>query len=214
MINIDWNAFIKLPYWLAKPLSELDKFRVGCIAFWQRVNEILAWPGAQLDPMTAELALVHLLAWERDIEQIPQETEQLYRIRVKYALKFAKGAGSIDGWHFMFKKLGVQILSIDERIEFIDWDIIRVQLIDSELSQSSQLIENIIRQYGRTCRRYELAVHNKVNAFLKTGNTLVQHDHTHITSPTQITGKNRINTNIKFGFINKISGISIAKETP
>ena len=214
MINVDWKLLIKIPYWLAKPLSDLDKLRHASIAFWQRLQTMLLWPAAQLDPMTAELALVHLLAWERDIEQIPQETEQLYRIRVKYALKFAKGAGSIDGWHFMFKKLGVQIISIDERIEFVDWDVIRVQLIDSELSQSSQLIENIIRQYGRTCRRYQLAVHNKVNVFLKTGNTLVQHDHTNIFSPTLITGKNTIKANIKFGFINKTSGISIAKETP
>jgi|GEM_PF-1303867 hypothetical protein len=157
MINIDWNAFIKLPYWLAKPLSELDKFRVGCIAFWQRLNEILAWPGAQLDPMTAELALVHLLAWERDIEQIPQETEQLYRIRVKYALKFAKGAGSIDGWHFMFKKLGVQWINIGERLSQTDWDIIDLQLLDSDLASRQALIDYICRKYGRTTRRYQLS---------------------------------------------------------
>ena len=55
--------------------------------------------GRQLDPMTAELEFVHLLAWERDIEQIPNETEQLYRTRVKYALKFAQGAGSKTGWY-------------------------------------------------------------------------------------------------------------------
>ena len=115
--------------------------------------------------MTAELELVHLLAWERDIEQLIGETETLYRTRVKYALKFAKGAGSKEGWCFMFNKLGIPTVSIDERMAHTDWDIIRLQLLDSDLAQSPKLIENIIKQYGRTCRRYEFANSNttKVN---------------------------------------------------
>ena len=96
-MNINWQALTKMPYWLARPASELDKLRQGAVIYWQRVADMLAWPAKQLDPMTAELELVNLLAWERDITQIPNETEQIYRTRVKYALQFAKGAGTKEG---------------------------------------------------------------------------------------------------------------------
>ncbi len=165
----EWDLLTKLPYWLAKPDSKLDKLRKGVVAFWMRVSELLTWPSKQLDPMTAELQIVHLLAWERDIEQIPQETEQLYRTRVKYALKFAKGAGSKEGWHFMFKKLGIPKISIDERMNNADWDVIRLQLLDSDLADSPKLIENIIKQYGRTCRRYEFATSNTTHTNVAVG---------------------------------------------
>ena len=98
---------------------------------------------------------MHLLAWERDITQIPQETEKLYRTRVKYALKFAKGAGSKDGWYYMFEKLGTPWITIDERVSETDWDVVSLQLLDSDLADRAGLIENITRQYGRTTRRYQ-----------------------------------------------------------
>jgi hypothetical protein len=154
-MSIDWKTITKMPYWLARPASELDKLRKGAVRFWQRVSEMLAWPAKQLDPMTAELALVHLLAWERDITQIPNETEQTYRIRVKYALQFAKGAGSKVGWTEMFEKLGMPWVTIDERLDDINWDVVSLLLIDADLADRSGLIDNICRQYGRTTRRYE-----------------------------------------------------------
>lgn len=155
LINANWNAITKLAYWLAKPASELDKLRKGAVLFWQRFSDILAWPVKQLDPMTAELELVHLLAWERDIKQIVNETETLYRTRVKYALKFAKGAGSKEGWYFMFEKLGTPWITIDERVSETDWDVVNLQLLDSDLADRAGLINNITRQYGRTTRRYQ-----------------------------------------------------------
>jgi len=154
-MNIDWHEITKLKYWLARPNSELDKLRQGAVLFWQRVSDMLAWPAKQLDPMTAELELVHLLAWERDITQIPNETEQTYRIRVKFALQFAKGAGTKNGWYYMFEKLGTPWITIDERVSATDWDVISLQLLDSDLAERNQLIDNICRQYGRTTRRYE-----------------------------------------------------------
>ncbi|WP_209327923.1 hypothetical protein [Pseudoalteromonas sp. PA2MD11] len=154
-MNIDWDAITKMPYWLARPASELDKLRKGAVRFWQRISEMLAWPAKQLDPMTAELDLVHLLAWERDITQIPNETEHTYRIRVKYALQFAKGAGSKSGWYFMFEKLGTPWITIDERFSEVDWDVVSLQLLDSDLAQRNNLIDSLCRQYGRTTRRYQ-----------------------------------------------------------
>ncbi|RPA50661.1 hypothetical protein EGC79_11255 [Shewanella vesiculosa] len=154
-MNIDWQAITKMPYWLARPGSELDKLRKGAVRFWQRLTEMLAFPSKQLDPMTAELAFVHLLAWERDIEQIPSETELMYRIRVKYALPFAKGAGSKTGWLDMFEKLGMPWVNIDERVSETDWDVVDLQLLDVDFGDRQNLINYICRQYGRTTRRYQ-----------------------------------------------------------
>ena len=155
MANVNWSDLTKLPYWLAKPASELDKLRKGAVRFWQRVEDVLAWPAKQLDPMTASLELVHLLAWERDIEQIPSETELMYRTRVKYALPFAKGAGSKTGWLDMFKKLGMPWVNIDERVSETDWDVVDLQLLDVDFGDRQNLINYICRQYGRTTRRYQ-----------------------------------------------------------
>jgi len=154
-MNIDWSDLTKMPYWLARPGSELDKLRKGSVRFWQRVTDMLAFPSKQLDPMTAELAFVHLLAWERDIEQIPSETELMYRTRVKYALPFAKGAGSKSGWLDMFKKLGMPWVTIDERFSETDWDVVDLQLLDIDFGERQNLISYICRQYGRTTRRYQ-----------------------------------------------------------
>jgi hypothetical protein len=154
-MNIDWSDLTKMPYWLARQGSEQDKLRKGSVRFWQRVTDMLAFPSKQLDPMTAELEIVHLLAWERDIEQIPSETELMYRTRVKYALPFAKGAGSKSGWLDMFKKLGMPWVTIDERFSETDWDVVDLQLLDTDFGNSQKLISYICRQYGRTTRRYQ-----------------------------------------------------------
>ncbi|WP_345840872.1 phage tail protein [Shewanella algae] len=159
MSAVNWrdiaDTLTKMPYWLARTGSELDKLRRAAIRFWQRVEDALAFPARQLDPMTAELELVHLLAWERDIEPLPNETEQLYRTRVKYALQFAKGAGSKQGWLDMFAKLGTPWITIDERVSETDWDVVSLQLLDSDLADRAGLVDNICRQYGRTTRRYQ-----------------------------------------------------------
>ncbi|MEN3159595.1 hypothetical protein ABC502_14540 [Alkalimonas sp. NCh-2] len=154
-MNIEWSSITRLPHWLARQGSELDKLRKATVRFWQRFVDLLQFPAKQLDPMTAELELVHLLAWEREIVQIPNETEQLYRTRVKYALRFAQGAGSKSGWYYMFKKLGTPWITIDERISETDWDVVSLQLLDSDLADRAGLIDNICRQYGRTTRRYQ-----------------------------------------------------------
>lgn len=152
---IDWSALTKLPNWLARPGSELDKLRNGGVRFWQRFVDMLQFPARQMDPMTAELEFVHLLAWERDIAQIPSETELMYRTRVKYALPFAKGAGSTSGWLDMFKKLGMPWLAINERSSETDWDVVDLMLLDSEFGNQQNLVDYICRQYGRTTRRYQ-----------------------------------------------------------
>ena len=151
----DWAKLTKMPYWLARPFSELDKLRQGAVAYWQRVQDVLAWPAKQLDPMTAQIELVELLAWERDVQRIPSETEAMYRIRVKFALPFAKGAGSKSGWLTMFEKLGMPYLTIDERVSHVDWDVVSLQILNEDLGNRQDLIDYICRKYGRTTRRYQ-----------------------------------------------------------
>ena len=155
MAKVDWDKLTKLPYWLARPFSELDKLRKACIAYWQKVETVFAWLKNQQDPMTAERAIVDLLAWERDIESLPNETEKLYRTRVKYALMFAKGAGSKEGWYKMFNKLGTPWITIDERFSETDWDVVNLQVLDSDLAERDDLLNHICRHYGRTTRRYQ-----------------------------------------------------------
>ncbi|GAK14854.1 hypothetical protein JCM19053_4725 [Vibrio sp. JCM 19053] len=42
-------------------------------------------PLQQHDPLTAPMALVNILAWQREIERLGQEPEELFRIRVAHA---------------------------------------------------------------------------------------------------------------------------------
>ena len=149
------EAITKMHYWLAKPGSELQKLRRASVRFWTRVESAFNWVYEQIDPMKAQLQLVDLLAWERDIERLPTETEHMYRVRVKYALPFAIGAGQTAGWLDMFNKLGTQWITIEERISDQDFDIVVLQLLDSDLANKGELIDMICRKYGRTTRRYQ-----------------------------------------------------------
>lgn len=151
---INWDSITKMPYWLARPLTELDKLRKGAVRFWQRYVNLLQFVNNQLDPMTAELEFVHLLAWEREIAPIPTETEHIYRTRVKFALQFAKGAGSKAGWLSMFEKLGMPWITIGERFNATEWDVIDLRISDQEAATNQALLNSICRQYGRTTRRY------------------------------------------------------------
>ncbi|MEE2023595.1 phage tail protein [Alkalimonas mucilaginosa] len=154
-MSIDWSLLTKMPVWLARQGSELNKLRRAAVKFWQRFVDLMEFPAKQLDPMTAELELVHLLAWEREISQLATETEAMYRTRVKYALPFAKGAGSKVGWLSMFEKLGIPWITINERVSDVDWDVVDLQLLDNSFGNQQALLELICRQYGRTTRRYQ-----------------------------------------------------------
>ena len=55
----------------------------------------------------------------------------------------------------MFEKIGTPWITIDERVSETDWDVVSLQLLDSDLAERNNLIDNICRQYGRTTRRYQ-----------------------------------------------------------
>ncbi|KJG26038.1 hemolysins-related protein [Photobacterium iliopiscarium] len=144
---------LKLPFWMGR--GELAKLALVFHSYWQRVKTVLELPLKQLDPMTAPIGIVDLLAWQRDVQRLATEPETIYRIRVAFAYQFASGAGSVAGWHDMFEKLGFAHITLDERLSHVDWDVISLKIRDGDLSSIPGLLDEMCRQYGRTCRRYQ-----------------------------------------------------------
>ncbi|WP_043991541.1 hypothetical protein [Vibrio sp. AND4] len=128
------------------------------LGYWTRVQDVLEWPLKQLDPMVAPIEFVDLMAWQRDIERLPKEPEHIYRIRVNFAYAFATGGGSEAGWEAMFEQLGYPHIDIDERLSYYPWDVVSVKVQDSDLNDVPGLMDALVRQYGRTCRRYSFDV--------------------------------------------------------
>ena len=56
-----------------------------------------------------------------------------------------------------------------ERQPGIDWDVIQVRVTDSQISDNTQLMIQIIRQYGRTCRRYQFEVITSESLAIRAG---------------------------------------------
>lgn len=138
--------------------KKLNALMNACQRWWNQVETWLQIPLAQLDPNSCSLGVLDLIAWQRDITRFTGEPLYLYRLRVKYAYINARDAGSTVGLKRILERLGVGYVEIDERQPDRDWDIITIRLTDSQLSDNSALLQVIIQQYGRTCRRYEWSV--------------------------------------------------------
>lgn len=148
MIKID------LPFWLDG--DEITKLKASAQAWWESVEGWMRWPLLQMDAETCHLAVLDLLAWQRDITRFRGEPETLYRLRVKFAFINAVDAGSVAGFQRIFQRLGIGMVRISERQPDRDWDIVQLHLSDQQLSDFPQLLDLVVNQYGRTCRRYEL----------------------------------------------------------
>ena len=144
---------LELPFWLDG--EEATKLKATAQAWWESVEGWLRWPLLQMDAETCHLAILDLLAWQRDITRFRGESESLYRLRVKYAFINAVDAGSVIGFQRILQRLGVGYVRIAERLPDRDWDIVQLHLSDSQLSENPALLDMIVHQYGRTCRRYE-----------------------------------------------------------
>lgn len=158
MIKLD------LEFWLDGP--ELTKLLSACQTWWETVEGWLVWPLQQLDPLTAALPFVDLLAFQRDIERFTGEPEDLYRKRVAYALINAQDAGSKAGFIRIFERLGIGYVEITERFDAVNWDVIRLGLSDSQIAGNQELLLNIVQKYGRTCRRYEFETYSPITVSL------------------------------------------------
>ncbi|HGJ5862947.1 phage tail protein [Arsenophonus nasoniae] len=147
---------LQLPSWMnnGEPAALLRATK----RFWQWIYDGITWPLTQLDPETCTEPLLNLLAYQRDIHRFNCEPLNLYRKRVKYAFINARDAGSVAGFIAIFQRLGVGYVEINERQPDIDWDVIILRVSDGQIANHPDLLLNIIRQYGRTCRRYRFEV--------------------------------------------------------
>lgn len=144
---------LKLPFWLSGP--ELAKLMATAQAWWEKVQGWLNWPYLQFDPDTCHFSILELWAWQRDVSRFNGEPESLFRLRVKHAFINSVDAGSTAGLKRILQRLGVGYVEIDERMANRDWDVVLLTLSDSQLSENPDLLRVLIRQYGRTCRRYD-----------------------------------------------------------
>lgn len=189
-------AGIKLPSWMnsGEPVALLRIAR----KFWGKVWDWINWPLNQFDPLTCSESLLGLLAWQRDITRFNGEALSLYRRRVAYAFVNARDAGSVAGFIAIFKRLGIGYVELQERQPGTDWDVISVRVTDSQVSDNPELLMMIIRQYGRTCRRYRFEVmttnHVSIRAGWSGGEYIV-----YTASALAVTANNRATFGAKLG---------------
>lgn len=160
-------AGMALPSWMNK--GEPGKLLKVMRRFWAEVFGWISWPLAQLDPLTCSVAILNLIAYDRDITRFDGEPLKLFRKRVAYAFVNAADAGSVEGFVSIFARLEIGYVELLERQPGIDWDVILVRVSDSQIADNTQLMIQIIRQYGRTCRRYQFEVITSENLLIRAG---------------------------------------------
>lgn len=160
-------ASMSLPSWMNKgePLALLRTART----YWAEVYSCITWPLRQFDPLTCTEPVLNLIAYDRDISRFSGEPLSLYRKRVAYAFINARDAGSVEGFVNIFSRLGIGYVELVERQPDIDWDVIMVRVTDSQIADNTQLMIQIIRQYGRTCRRYQFEVITSESLAIRAG---------------------------------------------
>jgi len=118
------------------------------------LGKAAAWSLDNRDPMTCDERTLNLLAWERCVRRYPGEPERLYRLRVTHAYANARDSGQTAGWGRIFERLELGGLSLAERVPGQDWDRVGIIADDSQFPDQQNVLEIIIEDYGRTCRRY------------------------------------------------------------
>ncbi|AVY98081.1 hypothetical protein DAI21_10615 [Lelliottia sp. WB101] len=158
---------INLPVWMNKgePLTLAHASKT----WWERVRDWLMFPLAQIDVDTCDEQLLALLAYQRDVERFPGESLSLFRLRVKYAFVNARDAGCMAGFSRIFERLEIGKIEQLERQLQDEWDVILIRINDEQLSRDNTLMMRLVRQYGRTCRRYFFDVMNENTDYIHPG---------------------------------------------
>lgn len=147
---------IRLPSWMRG--REPVTLARAAKRFWAHVTAWAVWPLRQFNALTCDESILDLLAWERDIARFDGEPIELYRKRVAYAFVNAQDAGSVAGFTAIFERLEIGYIEQQERVAGLDWDVIVIRVTDNQISSNRDLMAEIIRKYGRTCRRYQYEV--------------------------------------------------------
>lgn len=145
---------IQLPVWLQK--GGVLKLKAAAESWWQSLAGYLAEPAKQKDVEQCSERALPLLGWERRVDRYAEETAQQYRDRVRHAFVNAVDAGSTAGFKRIIQRLGVGVVEIRERMPDEDWDVVAVVVTDEQEQEFGRLMRVIIRDYGRTCRRYRI----------------------------------------------------------
>lgn len=148
---------IELKFWENFPGGTLNRIGTAAESWWTRCQGVLSLLNSEIDAEKAPIELVNLLAWQRDIQRMEGEGDALYRKRVKYALANAKDAGSKKGFERIWQRLGLGTITQSERFDAENWDVIRLQVDETVFAEFYRLFDQMILQYGRTCRRYEFS---------------------------------------------------------
>lgn len=149
---------IKLPFWLDKKGSEINKIKSLFEKWWQFSLEYLKFLTGLINEEDCSEEILYLIAYQRDITRFNNEPIGLFRKRVKYAFINAKEAGSTQGFKNIFQRLEVGYVELEERFDETNWDVIKIKITDGQIAKNPDLLNQIIRQYGRTCRRYTFEV--------------------------------------------------------
>lgn len=166
---------LKLPFWMEG--AESGALAAAAREWFTRLGQAATLPARQLDPLTCTGAVLDLLAWQRGVARYRGEPERAYRLRVAHAYANAKDAGGVAGWGRIFQRLEVGGVSLAERMAGQDWDVIGVVLSDDDLAANQRLVEIIIEEYGRTCRRYRLVSRQRADIAAR----ISAFDHDHMT---------------------------------
>ena len=151
---------IKLPFWLDG--EQLGKLTAGSKVWWTRAEGWIYWTRTQFDPLTCAVPLLNLLAYQRDVQRFNGESEELFRKRVKFAYLNARDAGQKAGFERIFERLGLGHLDQVERFDETNWDVIKLLLTDTQISENPDLLMDIVMKYGRTCRRYTFTTEDPI----------------------------------------------------
>lgn len=174
---------LQLPAWMDK--GEPAKLLAAVRRFWSGVYSWLTWPLQQLNVETCTEGLLEILAYQRDIQRFNGESLSLFRQRVKFAFINAKDAGSVAGFIEIFQRLGLGYVEINERELGIDWDVITLRVTDNQIANNTDLLLQIIRKYGRTCRRYRFEVVATIPFGMQVGFVEADYICYHATLPNQ-----------------------------
>lgn len=145
-------ALFSLSFWMNG--AESTKLGKAAHAWFSMLGKAAAWSLDNRDPMTCDERTLSLLAWERCVRRYPGEPERLYRLRVTHAYANARDSGQTAGWGRIFERLELGGLSLAERVPGQDWDRVGIIADDSQFPDQQNVLEIIIDDYGRTCRRY------------------------------------------------------------
>ena len=147
-----------LPTWLRG--VEVTRLKNAFDGFWGSCADWIKTPLQQLDAETCHPVVLQFLAYQQDVERFPTEPDEMFRLRVKHAGENTQDAGSPVRFADIFSRFGAVVAGQIERDPLKDYDVITLVMADGVITKEPELGQFIIRQYGRTCRRYEFLLIN------------------------------------------------------